>query len=360
MMELRCARRSLRVFLLSAACMLSASFGFAQVAALNPAPPRFPDVPPGFYAEEAINIAVRSGVIVGRTDGTFDGRANLTRYEAAIIIARLLTLYGNDIAAIYDDLDVLREAIEELQDLYSDLELQIQNLRDALDGKADQGQVDDLADRVGALEDAVADLREAGIAGPPGPPGPRGPSGLQGPPGPAGPQGPPGPQGPTGEVVREDEPLTTLEAEGPTLQPERGDFYIGVGAAYDFIDRTPIRFQLGQDNLVGNFGARLSVDYGRQSPLSQGTLAIAGHVIYTLDITRRLSGYAGAGVGYQFNLADFCEASDGVFVGALLGAEYGVSGSISAFAELSVDYYFDSPVYDNPYSLIGAGLRFRL
>lgn len=360
MTEQRCVKRSLRVFLLSAACMLSASFGFAQVAALNPAPPRFPDVPPGFYAEEAINIAVRSGVIVGRTDGTFDGRANLTRYEAAIIIARLLTLYGNDIAAIYDDLDVLRDAIEELRDLYSDLELQIQNLRDALDGKADQAQVDDLADRVGALEDAVAELRDAGIAGPPGPPGPRGLSGPPGPPGPQGPRGPEGPQGLQGEVLEPVEPVEPVEtAAGPTLRSERGDFYIGAGAAYDLIDRIPIRFQVGQDNLFGNLGARLTVDYGRQSPLSQGTLAVAGHIIYTLE-AGRISGYLGAGAGYQFNLADFCEASDGVFVGALLGAEYGISSSISAFTEVTVDYYFDSPVYSNPYTLIGAGLRFRL
>ncbi|MEZ4606973.1 MAG: S-layer homology domain-containing protein [Deinococcales bacterium] len=60
-------------------------------------------MPPGFYATEAINLAVQSGIIVGRTDGTFDGRANLNRYEAAIIIARLLTKYQNDLQVIYKD-----------------------------------------------------------------------------------------------------------------------------------------------------------------------------------------------------------------------------------------------------------------
>ncbi|MEZ4607899.1 MAG: S-layer homology domain-containing protein [Deinococcales bacterium] len=42
---------------------------------IQTAPSSFYDVPAGFYAEEAIRIAVSSGIIVGRTNGSFDGQA---------------------------------------------------------------------------------------------------------------------------------------------------------------------------------------------------------------------------------------------------------------------------------------------
>ncbi len=176
--------------------------------ALQDAPIRFPDVPPGFYAEEAIDMAVRAGIIVGRTDGNFDGRENLTRYESAIIIARLLTLYNNDVAAIYGDLGSLRNALSELDQQYQDLNIETDGLRAVVDNKAGVGdiqalrqRIDELSGEIQALHSQIAsgEIQGApGPAGPPGPPGPAGPPGAIGPAGPIGFTGPPGPAGPPG------------------------------------------------------------------------------------------------------------------------------------------------------------------
>lgn len=335
-------------------CTISlAPLAHAQVAALNPAPVRFPDIPPGFYAEEAVSIAVRSGVIVGRTNGLFDGRANLTRYEAAIIIARLIRLFGEDITAIYNDLDDLRAAIDDLYDLVDGLQDQIDELR---------ARLDDLEPRVAALED-IADDHEARIralearqpqVGPPGPPGPQGPSG------PAGPAGPPGvmPAPRTSAGPLEGGPVVELPAGLPQ------GFYVGLAGLSDTFESPIIRTVAGYDGLlIPNVGVRAFLDYGRQSYLDEGTVAVGGHLLYRVG-NEGFNGYLGAGGGYQFNPYDCNYAYEGAFVGALVGAEYNFLGNFSAFAELTLDYYLgDEPaidLYDNPYPLIGAGIMFRL
>ncbi len=395
-------RSGVGVLLLSGAILLSTSFGQAQIAAQNPAPPRFPDVPIGFYAEEAISIAVRSGIIVGRTDGTFDGTANLTRYEAAIIIARLLTLFGNDLEAVFDDIETLQNAVEELQGLYIDLNVEVDALRDILDGKADQAALDaarsevaNLRAEVEALRGRLAELSEADLQGPPGPPGPpgpagspgpqgpagpqgpQGPAGPEGPQGPAGPQGPPGPQGPGGEVVEPIEPVDPVDvAPVAAVEDDEFDrFYVGIAAlsevlAHDNVTqnpRFPARFVVGYDKIFGNFGARLSVDYGRQSAITDGTITGAGHLVYRLG-GQSLNAYLGAGAGYQYNLANWAQANEGVFAGGLAGVELGLTGSLSLFAEATADYYFNAPPvlnppryqYDQLYPVFGVGLNFRL
>lgn len=60
-----------------------------------------PDVPPGHWAYDAIEELVRDGILKGYPDGTFKGRAPLTRYEFAV--------------AIRDALAALREQMDELQ-----------------------------------------------------------------------------------------------------------------------------------------------------------------------------------------------------------------------------------------------------
>ncbi|MGY2897242.1 hypothetical protein ACVWZX_005288, partial [Deinococcus sp. UYEF24] len=67
------------------------SFGFAA-AQTAPATqvPTLTDVPAGHWAKDAIDKIVAKGIILGYPDGTFRGTQNLTRYEAAVIIARLL------------------------------------------------------------------------------------------------------------------------------------------------------------------------------------------------------------------------------------------------------------------------------
>jgi hypothetical protein len=100
------------------------SFGFAA-AQTAPATqvPTLTDVPAGHWAKDAIDKIVAKGIILGYPDGTFRGTQNLTRYEAAVIVARLLdqiatgtvtTTTGATTTVTGDDLAALQNAVQEL------------------------------------------------------------------------------------------------------------------------------------------------------------------------------------------------------------------------------------------------------
>jgi hypothetical protein len=357
----------------------------------------FPDIPAGHWAADAVARIADLGIVVGFPDGTFRGNESFTRYQAALVISRLLDVIDNNMAVAMamtqEDIASLRNAVQELADELGDLDARVSAL------EALQGDVMALMDRIAELEAQLANLRaqiDAGmLQGPPGPEGPPGPPGPEGPPGPPGPEGPPGPPGPEGppgppgpegppgppgEVVEVTPPPPVVEP--PVEEPEpvvvprpRGDFYIGLAGFNDFVfgDEGPrfgARLNVGVDNLIWGFGARATVDYGRQSPITEGTLAAAGYLTYRLDLGSDLSAYVGAGAGYQFFVIDSAlareQANEGLFAGGVLGIEFGFTRNFGAFVEATVDYYFNTPpagsggyVYDQIYPTVALGLTFR-
>ncbi|OOV14659.1 S-layer homology domain-containing protein [Deinococcus sp. LM3] len=104
--------------------VLTAALSFGVAAAQTAAPasapqvPALTDVPAGHWAKDAIDKLVGSGIILGYPDGTYRGTQNLTRYEAAVIIARLLedmktgTVVPGDMDS--ETLTALQNAIQEL------------------------------------------------------------------------------------------------------------------------------------------------------------------------------------------------------------------------------------------------------
>jgi hypothetical protein len=116
------------LFILTAAL----SFGFAAAQTADPVAPATPtaapaaapqvpaltDVPAGHWAKDAIDRLVSRGIILGYPDGTYRGTQNLTRYEAAVIIARLLDqIRTGDVSTTNitaEDLTALQNAIQEL------------------------------------------------------------------------------------------------------------------------------------------------------------------------------------------------------------------------------------------------------
>ncbi|MFW6021970.1 MAG: S-layer homology domain-containing protein, partial [Halanaerobiaceae bacterium] len=50
----------------------------------------FADVPSNHWAYEAVSELVAAGLIQGYPDGTFKGQNDVTRYEIAVILSRLL------------------------------------------------------------------------------------------------------------------------------------------------------------------------------------------------------------------------------------------------------------------------------
>ena len=70
------------------AVLCAAAFMFATVAPAFAQP--FADVPTNHWAYDAIAELAAKGLIEGYPDGTFKGDRAMTRYEMAMVVARLL------------------------------------------------------------------------------------------------------------------------------------------------------------------------------------------------------------------------------------------------------------------------------
>src|SRR5690554_1225625 len=169
----------------------------------------FPDVQSDHWAADAVNRIADLGIVQGFPDGTFRGNETFTRYQAALVVERLLQviqentqaaliLTQEDVAALTGLVDQLRQDVDQLASRTGALE---QDTALALDQL--RAQVAALTNELDALR---AQIASGDLAGPPGPPGPQGPQGIQGEAGPVGPQGPEGPRGPQGEAGPAGEP----------------------------------------------------------------------------------------------------------------------------------------------------------
>lgn len=350
----------------------------------------FPDVPADGYAADAVSQLVELGIVNGFPDGTFRGNDAFTRYQAALVVSRLLGVIEENTASAgalsEEDLATVNNAVQELQGDLTALGDRVTALEqsgtpadaEALTALTDRVSTlesapqSDLADSYTALDGRVAALEEAPMGG--------------------------------GDVTALQEQVTalneqvsalqvqlggtstapveptaeepTVELTGPVSAPglvavtsERGKFYFGVGALYEINAADNLRFRprvkLGIDDIFGGFGLRVAADYGRQSLIESGSLAASGHLTYSFGVPA-VGAYLGVGGGYQFSDALFTSgALESPFAGALLGAEFG-TGPITFFVEGTVDYYFneitnqdyrrtDSHIY--PTAAIGFNIR---
>ncbi|UBV42702.1 S-layer homology domain-containing protein [Deinococcus taeanensis] len=108
--------------------VLTAALSFGVAAAQTAAPasapqvPALTDVPAGHWAKDAIDRLVAQGILLGYPDGTFRGTQNLTRYEAAVIIARLLDqMKTGEVAPSEIDPETLTALQNAIQELAADL-----------------------------------------------------------------------------------------------------------------------------------------------------------------------------------------------------------------------------------------------
>jgi len=133
--------------------------------------------------------------------------------------------------------------------------------------------------------------------------------------------------------------------------------YAGMGGYFDLssLQRFGVRAIAGVENIyICDMGARLTVDYGRQSKFEAGTISIAGHITYGLDITDAIDIYAGLGLGYQnkgVSGVDYPTVT-GMFFGGLVGADYYFTDTLGVFAEVMYDYYL------NPQSIVKSDANF--
>jgi hypothetical protein len=106
---------------------------FAGLPARSPATP-LADVPSDHWAYQAIASLSADGLIDGYPDGTFNGDRPLTRYEMAVIVARVIAKIEASGAgtASKTDLDTLQKLIDALKDELDALGVRVTNLEDAV------------------------------------------------------------------------------------------------------------------------------------------------------------------------------------------------------------------------------------
>lgn len=111
-------------------------------------PTTITDVPAGHWAREAVTLLVQKGLILGFPDGSFRGNQTLTRYEAAVIFARLLSSGALNLPSVQqtlspEDLTTVANGVKEVSDSLATTNARIADLGTDLDSvKARLAQVE--------------------------------------------------------------------------------------------------------------------------------------------------------------------------------------------------------------------------
>lgn len=75
----------------------------------------FTDVPANHWAYDAVNKLVAAGIVEGYPDGTYKGQNNMTRYEMAMIIARVLDNLEAEREAMAEEIDAAKAGLSTAQ-----------------------------------------------------------------------------------------------------------------------------------------------------------------------------------------------------------------------------------------------------
>ncbi|MFD2607977.1 S-layer homology domain-containing protein [Deinococcus taklimakanensis] len=140
--------------LILTAALTFGNMAAAQTSATASAPqvPALTDVPAGHWAKDAIDKLISRGIILGYPDGTYRGTQNLTRYEAAVIIARLLEQIQNGSTTVTDSETVtaLQNAVQELAADLAALGVRVTDLEENAVSKDDFARLEERVNGLGA------------------------------------------------------------------------------------------------------------------------------------------------------------------------------------------------------------------
>jgi hypothetical protein len=116
-----------------ATVLLAISCALAATGVRGSATP-FSDVPANHWAYQALQSLAADGLIEGYGDGRFKGDRPLTRYEMAVLVARVLAKIQADGAgyASKADLDKLQKLVDALKDELDSLGVRVANVEDAV------------------------------------------------------------------------------------------------------------------------------------------------------------------------------------------------------------------------------------
>lgn len=133
--------------LFSGSVLAQSSTGLPTGATL-PAPAEFEDLHPDHWAADAITRLSALGVITGYPNGTFAGARAATRYELAVVTARLLDLLSTSITDLISDPDFQR-AVEDA----ASNNARLLRLEELMEGAADSEYLWELAERLAQVEE---------------------------------------------------------------------------------------------------------------------------------------------------------------------------------------------------------------
>jgi S-layer homology domain len=360
----------------------------------------FTDIPAGHWAKDAVDLIVQRGLIQGFPDGTFRGSENLTRYQAALIFARLLQSGGlsapasglsaadlatitkgiqdvsTELAALSTRVDDLEKASTDQQASIAALETQIAGLS----GNTGGADTAALTARIDALETAIQNIPAPAE----GPAGPAGADGAEGPAGPAGPAGPtanvdaltarvtaleaaqaavPAPSTTTTTTVdttaTTPDPTTVVVGDSPDTMTDtsmaasegNSGLYFGIttaavfsGASGSVFGRTvpfisDFGATVGASNVLFGLGVRANVDYRFATKGVQADV----NAIYTIG-SGRFAPYVGLGAGLSSsaNRTTPANRSNDFYINGLVGVESKLVGGLSSFAEFDGKYYLSN------------------
>lgn len=157
------------VLFLTAALSFGVAGAQTTVTTTTAQAPALTDVPAGHWAKDAVERLVSQGIILGYPDGTYRGTQNLTRYEAAMIISRLLDQVGSGEVNLGDLDDAtmasVRNAINELSAELAALDVRVSDLEGSAVSREDfarlEGRVDAIANTdAGKVAEDLAAVNE--------------------------------------------------------------------------------------------------------------------------------------------------------------------------------------------------------
>ncbi|WP_019584931.1 S-layer homology domain-containing protein [Deinococcus apachensis] len=358
--------------------------------------PTFSDVPAGHWAKDAVDLITQRGLIQGFPDGTFRGNQNLTRYEAALIFYRLLqagtlssgSLSQSDLATITrgmqevsTELAAISTRVTDLERLSAEQQARITALETRIaalgtgTGTATAGtDTAALTARIDALEAAVRNI-------------------------PAGPAGPAADTSAleariaaleqraatgttttgttttgttttdttTGTTTTTDTTATGTTTTTPdtgttvvigdttpaTDGATRGNLFAGVSVSASsgtcFIPNaggrqvnfcTSFGGMVGSTQIIGPFGARVSADYKPAFNALSADVAAT----YNLNTGSNIQPYVGVGLGLTSSTSRATGNTNttDTFVKGVIGADFQITNSLAAFAEVDGKYYLSN------------------
>jgi hypothetical protein len=311
------------------------------IGAVQPAPEAFTDVPADHWAYEAVHLLLQQGIVLGYPDGTFGGARPITRFEMAVIAARLLQHLDSLIRAAALDaatIKAMQETAAQLAELQP-LE-RIAQLEQALEEAAALAYVERLERRIADLEAAMNELLGEEVF-------PR--EGLEG----------VGVPRTAAEALRRpgvapvlppDErkvPDATVGVDAPIwdLSPGRAFFGLSPGALTSGLIYLGV--QAGYDRLLGPLGVVVRAHYNGAA----NDLRLSFGVLARTAIAPRLDGYGGLSAGVTITGQRTAALFEAPF-----GIEYYLSNTVGLFAQLLPSY----TLTDNPVSVgLGVGLNLR-